>query len=257
MVQPELYRADDLQVEVYPDRSALGEAAAARVAECLRSLLAKQTTVRVVFAAAPSQNEFLAYLAKADGIDWGRVSALHMDEYLGLEPGDERSFAAFLRKHLFDGVHPGTVHYMNATLDPEAACRAYAAIVDAAPIDIVCMGIGENGHIAFNDPGVADFHDPQVVKVVTLDHACRMQQVHDGCFPSLDEVPQAAMTLTVPALMRGRHVFCMVPGSRKAEAVRRTLSGPITPDCPASILRQHPNATLFLDRDAHGLVDRP
>lgn len=244
-----LQTVDRLKVSVHPDRRALGEAAGAAVAACMRKLPGR---VRMVFAAAPSQNETLETLARAMDLDWSRVTAFHMDEYAGLAKDAPQAFSRYLREHLFDLVHPGEIHLIDGLNDPARECGRYAALIKEAPIDIVCLGIGENGHLAFNDPPVADFKDPRGVKEVELDEACRRQQVNDGCFPALDAVPRRAITLTIPALTTAAHLFCSVPGPRKREAVRRTLEGPISPLCPATALRSHPDCTLYLDRDSHG-----
>jgi glucosamine-6-phosphate deaminase len=237
-----------MRVETLPSRAAMGRAAATAVADELRRRLAVQQDVRVVFAAAPSQREFLDALVEAPGLDWPRVAAFHMDEYLGLPPGAPQRFGAWLRTAIFDRV-PLRPHFL---ADP----GDYAELLAAAPIDLVCLGIGDNGHIAFNDPPVADFHDPADVKVVELDPECRQQQVDDGCFDTLDEVPHRAITLTVPRLLAADRLFCVVPGPRKAEAVRRTLLGPIGEACPATALRHHSDCSLFLDADAAALVPR-
>jgi len=244
-----------LRVEIYGDRGKMGAAAAGAVAERMKETIARQDRVVVVFAAAPSQNEFLATLASLEGMDWDSVVAFHMDEYVGLPADAPQSFGNFLREHLFDLVQPGTIHYLNGQApDPEEECRRYGALLKAHPVDIVCAGIGENGHLAFNDPPVADFADPLDVKVVELDETCRMQQVHDGCFPDFDSVPTHALTMTIPALMRARGLYTMVPGPTKAQAVRETLTGPISTDCPATALRRHPNAILYLDGDSAALL---
>jgi glucosamine-6-phosphate deaminase len=243
---------DRLAVRVYRDRQAMGEAAGTAVAARLRTILAEQEGARLVFAAAPSQNEFLDTLVDSDAIDWSRVTVFQMDEYLGLPRDAPESFGRFLRDRLFDRVQPGIVHLIDSSNDAAAECERYARLLDASPIDIVCLGIGENGHLAFNDPPVADFHDPARVKVVALDLASRQQQVNDGCFPALDAVPTHALTLTIPALMSGARLSCVVPGQAKAEAVRSALHGPVSPDCPASILRRHADCTLYLDADSYG-----
>lgn len=249
-------RVDRLQVHIFQTRDAMGEAAADRAAEDLRKLLAAKQRVVAVFAAAPSQNEFLRALAEQPGIDWKRLIALHMDEYIGLPEGHPQSFGTYLREHIFDLVRPGRVEFIRGWADdPEAEAARYEEILKENPPDIVFMGIGENGHIAFNDPPVADFDDPKLVKVVELEERCRLQQVHDGCFPSLGEVPTHAITLTVPALMSAGVIHCIVPGPTKSEAVRRTLRGSISEECPATVLRRHPNATLYLDSDAAALLE--
>jgi glucosamine-6-phosphate deaminase len=241
---------DRLRVRVYPDRRALGRAAGHDVANCLRELLAAQRAVRTIFAAAPSQNEMLETLAGADGVDWSRVTAFHMDEYIGLAPDAPQRFGRYLRDHIWAKVRPGVVHFIDSTASVEAECRRYSALLSQAPIDIVCLGIGENGHIAFNDPPVANFTDPHLIKPVELDDACRTQQVNDGCFPSFDAVPTHAVTLTIPALTAGKHLFCSVPGPTKRAAVERTLTGEIATDCPSTILRRHPDCTLYVDTDS-------
>ncbi len=253
-------QVERLRVRVYADREAMGAAAGLAVAAALRERLARQSRVRIIFAAAPSQAEMLVTLGAASGIDWARVIAFHMDEYLDLAGDAPQRFGHFLREHLFARVGPGEVHYLAAhpiAGDDDAAvaaeCARYASLLRAAPIDIVCLGIGENGHLAFNDPPVADFADPATVKSVELDAACRQQQVNDGCFASLAAVPRRALTLTIPALVAGAQLHCTVPGPSKRAAIRSTLAGPITTECPATILRRHPDCTLYTDRD--GLPD--
>jgi glucosamine-6-phosphate deaminase len=245
-------RYEQLAVEVFADRIALGNSAGAAAADALRQCLARQENVRIIFAAAPSQNEFLAALGTAEGIDWSRVTAFHMDEYIGLPPDSEQRFSHYLNSHLFEVVHPGTVHLIPAWEDADRICRHYADLIRQAPIDMVCLGIGENGHLAFNDPPVADFRDPAVMKTVELDPVCRQQQVNDGCFATLDAVPTHAVTLTVPTLMAAGRLFCMVPGAQKRAAITAMLREPVSTGCPATILRTHAHCRLFTDRDAFG-----
>lgn len=244
-------RVEQLTVKVYPDRQAMGRAAGLEFAGLIKKLLASQERVSVVFAAAPSQNEFLDTVAGAGGIDWDRVTAMHMDEYVGLSPDAPQRFGSYLKERIFDRVNPGEVHYLDGNApDLDAECERYSALLRDNPVDVVCAGIGENGHLAFNDPGVADFLDTRSVKVVPLDEVCRQQQVNDGCFADIAEVPTHALTLTIPALMWGRRVYCMVPGPTKTGAVRLTLGGEITDRVPATILRIHPRAVLYLDADS-------
>lgn len=251
----ETQQVDLLQVEVFSVRAKLGAAAAYAVRKCMIETIANKDSVAVVFASAPSQNEFLATLAGLDGIQWDKVVAFHMDEYLGLDADAPQGFGAFLQVNLYDKVKPGLVHFLNGQAeDPQAECQRYAELLAATPADIVCAGIGENGHLAFNDPPVADFADPERVKVVELDRACRMQQVHDGCFPDFDSVPTHALTLTIPALAGARWIHTMVPGPTKAQAIKDTLTLPVSTDCPATILRRHPRAVLYIDRDAASLL---
>lgn len=227
----------------------MGAAAAAEVAGALRERLAARPAVRMVFAAAPSQQEMLDALAAEPGVDWTRVTAFHMDEYVGLAPDAPQRFGAWLGRALFDRLPFAAVHLIRPECfaTPDACAADYAARLATAPIDIVCLGIGVNGHIAFNDPPVADFRDPLAVKVVELDDVCRQQQVDDGCFPGFDAVPTHALTLTVPRLLDCDRMVCVVPGPAKREAVRRTLFDPPGEACPATALRAHPRCTLYLD----------
>lgn len=244
------WTAGRLRVRQYASRDEMGKAAASEAAEAIRQKLNTQEAVRIVFAAAPSQNEFLDALVREEGIDWGRITAFHMDEYIGLSPDAPQRFSHFLTTRLFSRVRPGRVHLLNGAAEAAQECARYAALLREAPLDIVCLGIGENGHIAFNDPPVADFNDPELVKQVKLDDWCREQQVHDGCFAKFEDVPEYAMTLTVPALMSAERLFCIVPGAAKRRAVQGTLEGPITTACPASILRTHADCRMYLDRDS-------
>ncbi len=243
---------DYLKVEVYENRKAMGTSAGYAVAAKMKELLQENQNIRMVFAAAPSQNEFLETLKGIEGIDWSRVIAFHMDEYIGLPANASQRFGTFLCHRLFNEVKPGEVQLINSSNAVQEECLRYGHLIEEAPIDIVCLGIGENGHIAFNDPPVADFCDQVAVKGVELDLACRQQQVNDGCFETLADVPTHALTLTIPTLLSGTHLFCMVPGATKFAAVHRTLSGPITTECPSSILRQHPDCTLYVDTDSYG-----
>lgn len=243
--------AGRMVVRVFDSREAMGAVAAQDIAAALRSALARQAGVRMVFAAAPSQAQMLSALSAAPDIDWGRVTAFHMDEYIGLAPAAPERFARWLDDNLFDRVPFGQVHRLVPEPDPVAASARYAGLLAEAPIDLVCLGIGVNGHIAFNDPPVADFNDPLDVKVVTLDHHCRQQQVDDRCFARIEDVPRQAVTLTIPRLMRADRLFCVVPGALKRDAVRSTLYDPISTQCPASILRDHADCTLYLDVESN------
>ena len=247
--------AENLEVKIYKNREEMGNAAGQAVTLRIKELLHEQQFVTMIFAAAPSQNEFLETLADEAGIDWDRVIALHMDEYIGLPADSPQHFRKYLENHIMNLVHPREVHFLDGNaksiLDE---CQRYAQILLDNPVDIVCCGIGENGHLAFNDPPVADFLDPQIVKVVELEYACRQQQVNDGCFPSLDEVPTHALSLTIPALLSGRFIYCMVPGKNKAKAILDTINGPVSTVCPASVLRRHFRAQLYLDADSASLI---
>ena len=248
-------QVDKLNVKVYQTREEMGRAAAEEAAAAIRAAIAAKGEINMIFAAAPSQNEFLAHLIADKSIDFTKINAFHMDEYIGLPADAPQGFGNFLRERLFDRVPFKTVNTIDSTAaDPEAECRRYAALLQAHPCDIVCMGIGENGHIAFNDPHVADFGDKAAVKVVALDETCRQQQVNDGCFARLDDVPTHALTLTIPTLTAPEAVFCIVPTKTKANAVYAALRGGITEACPASILRRHANATLYCDADSAARV---
>jgi glucosamine-6-phosphate deaminase len=238
------------EVRVLPDRPSLGRAAAAAIVDTLKAGLQRSDRLRVVFAAAPSQQETLEAVVAADGVDWSRIDAFHMDEYLGLPDDHPSGFGNWLGAHLFDRLPFGSVHLIRPGDDPERAAAEYAALLAEQPIDLVVCGIGENGHIAFNDPPVADFADPLDVKIVTLDDACRHQQVGDGAFASFGDVPTRAITLTVPRLLRAEAIVCVVPGANKRQAVTDALLGPVTTACPASILRTRANVRLFLDQDS-------
>jgi glucosamine-6-phosphate deaminase len=228
----------------------MGRAAATHVVSLLSRLLSEKGSARVIFACAPSQDQFLeALLPLAAGhIDWRRVTAFHMDEYVGLSAAHPASFRNYLNSHLLSKISVGQFHAIQGEApDPSVECARYAALIDAAPIDLICLGIGENGHLAFNDPPVANFNDSHSAKIVDLDPICRQQQVNDGCFGSLDEVPKKAITLTLPVFRGAHHLSVVVPGERKAAAVQATVLGPIHTDCPASLLRTRTNSTLFLD----------
>ncbi|MFB9839515.1 glucosamine-6-phosphate deaminase [Actinoallomurus acaciae] len=232
-----------------PDAEALGRAAGQDIADALVRLLADRPEARVIFASAPSQEAALRTLAARPDIDWKRVTAFHMDEYLGLAADDPRRFGNWLRTALLDRVPIGAAHLIDPGDDPHEAAERYAGLLSEAPIDIVCCGIGVNGHLAFNDPP-ADLHDPALVKIVELDEVCRRQQVDDGSFATPDEVPRRAVTLTVPALLSAAQVFCMVPGAQKRPAVTRALYGPIDGRLPASALRTHPRCTIYVDKES-------
>ncbi len=243
------------RVGIYPTPRETGEAAAQEAAEILRGALAQHGSARIIVGTGNSQLDMVNALVVAPGLNWRRIEVFHMDEYVGMSEEHPASFRRWLRTHLVDIVHPGEAHYLNgAAADIARECERYAALLHESPIDICFLGFGENGHIAFNDPGVADFHDPLAVKRVTMDERCRRQQVGEGHFPSIDAMPSEALTLTCPELLRARYLICTVPDLRKAEAVRNALAGPIAESCPCSIVRTHPSATIFLDVDSTSLL---
>lgn len=236
-------QVDGLLVQIYEDRADMGAAAARMAADAMKQLLQEQEFINVIFAAAPSQNEMLAGLVNSD-VDFSRVRAFHMDEYIGLSEDAPQRFSRYLDDHIFGLLPFKEIHYMSREED------RYEELLKQYPPDITLMGIGENGHIAFNDPHVADFQDPRLVKTVPLDKRCRMQQVHDGCFEKLEDVPETAVTLTIPALMAANRVICAVPGGSKREAVTRTVTGEISEECPATVMRRHGNSVLLCDVDS-------
>ena len=240
-------------LQVATSRQHLGELAARDIAAELKRCLERQDDVRVVFAAAPSQSEMLSHLLREPGVDWTRVTAFHMDEYLGLAPGSPQLFHEWLRTAIFGRLPFRAVHSIEPASDPACTCLEYAALLQQAPLDIALLGIGVNGHLAFNDPP-ADFDNPRLVEVVTLDPVCRRQQVDDGCFARLEDVPTQAITLTVPVLLSARTIFCCVPGKQKAAAVRSMIHEPVSGRMPATVLRTHPRCTIYLDPDSAALL---
>lgn len=248
------YKVNKLDVNIYSNRKKMGEAAAKDISKCFKLLLKKKKNINVIFAAAPSQNEVLLALSKDKTIPWGKINAFHMDEYINLDKDAPQGFANFLKKHLFSLVPFRSVNLLNSMANPRSEIKRYSKLLKDYPVDVVVLGIGENGHIAFNDPPVADFNDKSLVKIVKLDKICRQQQVNDGCFKSLKDVPTHALTLTVPALFKGKYLFCIVPAITKAKAVYETLNGKIDEHCPASILRKHNNAILYLDDKSSSLL---
>lgn len=249
------FQKDSLTVNVYKTRAEMGNAAARDIKACILSLLKTRETINMIFAAAPSQNEVLSALANDREIPWNRVHAFHMDEYIGLSADAPQGFGNFLKAHIFGLADFASVSYIDITADDaKKECMRYATLLKEHPTDIVVMGIGENGHIAFNDPPVADFNDTEEVKPVELDEICRNQQVNDGCFARLEDVPRMAITLTVPTLFAGEHLFCIVPAKTKARAVKATLCDEINEKCPATVLRRHPSAVLYLDSDSSSLL---
>jgi len=226
----------------------MGAAAAAEVAAQIRRLIAERGRAVGLFASAPSQRDTWEALLHETGVDWGRVTAFHLDEYLGFDETHAQSLRRFLLVHFLSRIPIGAFHGLRGDApDPVAECERYARLLAGDPPDFALIGIGENGHLAFNDPHAAEFDDPAAVKVVELDEECRRQQVHDGAFATLDEVPGRALTLTLPRIMSAGRIFAVVPGSRKRAAVEAALHGPVCAACPASILRTHAEAGLFLD----------
>ncbi len=241
---------ESLPVAVYENNEAMGQAAAQAAADILHRAIAERGEANIIIATGNSQLTFLAALREMD-VDWSKITVFHMDEYVNLPEGHPASFPTFLRRHFLDFVQVKRFYPVPARSGRlEQDCADYAALLRDHPADFCALGYGENGHLAFNDPPYAEFNDPVWVKVVRLAEASRRQQVGEGHFASLDEVPTHAVTLTIPALLAARHVLAIVPEARKADAVQRALLGPIDESCPGSILRRTPHARLFLDAHA-------
>lgn len=253
------FKVDQLPVCVYPDQAAMAAAVTSDVHNYLMELQAVQSTIRVILATGNSQIAFLNALVAKGGIDWSRVTLFHMDEYLGISADHPASFRLYMRERVEKKVCPAAFHYLEGdALEPIGECERYEMLLKEAPIDLCCMGVGENGHIAFNDPPVANFLDKRWVKLVKLDDDCKTQQVNEGHFPELEAVPKYALTLTIPALVSARKVVCVAPETRKSRAIKSALDGPVSTRCPASFLRNVPSATMYLDeKSAVLLTPRP
>ena len=250
-----------LEMNIFPTRDEMGKAAAFDVSRSMARFIREKGKVNVVFAAAPSQDEFLSHLARDKKIDWPHVTCFHLDEYVDLPRSHPNTFEMYLKEHLFDLVNPGRVHFLKALQGkPAEVSRKYAEqIRRSGGIDISCIGIGENGHIAFCEPG-SDLNDPQVIRVIRINDRSARQQFRDykdhsnpeARYSSFQAVPRRAFTMTVPAILSAREIFTMVPGVQKAEAVRKMWEGPVSPACPSSALRRHSRVKIYLDRDSAG-----
>ncbi len=245
------FKQDTLQVEIFSSAEEAGKRAASLVADQLEKSISQKGKANLLLATGASQFAFLDALKETDSIEWDRITTFHLDEYLGLPEAHPASFRKYLKERILDEVKPGQAHFLEGDAPHiEGEIERYEDLIRDHPIDVGCIGIGENGHIAFNDPPVADFNDPKWVKIVELDQACRNQQLGEGWFTSFEEVPTHALTMTIPAIMSCKAISCFVPDKRKGEAVFNTLYGPVSTSCPASILRRHPHAILFLDEEA-------
>lgn len=244
---------EHLRVKIFETRSLMGAAAAETVSEKISELLKTKEYINIVFAAAPSQNDFLDSI-KDKNLEWNRINAFHMDEYVGLDGDAPQLFGNYLRDKLFDKVSFREVYYLNGNADNiEQECKRYSELLERYPTDIVILGIGENTHLAFNDPHVADFDDPKSVKVVILDEKNRNQQVDPNdniCFKTIEEVPIHAITLTIPALLKADYAYAIVPGIKKADAIYHTINSEISELYPSTILRKREHALLYLDENS-------
>ena len=247
-------KVDKLTVKIFSNREEMGFAAANEVAQRLRLLNKIKEEIHMIFAAAPSQNELLEELSENRNLDFSKVTAFHMDEYIGLPEDAPQRFGNFLKDRIFGKANFKEANYISPDENDVDECRRYASLIKNTSIDIVCLGIGENGHIAFNEPPSADFNDTEAARIIELDLKSRIQQVNDKCFDTLEDVPEKAITLTIPSLLKGGYLCCVVPGFAKAGAVWKTLNEQVSSHCPATYLRTHNNAELFLDRDSAKFV---
>jgi len=256
MEKEQFIRKQTLELSILPNREEMGKDAAREVSRAMKRIIKEKGRVNIVFAAAPSQDEFLAHLSRTKSIDWSRVICFHLDEYVDLPRFHPNTFEVYLKEHLFDRVRPRALYFMKALKGrAEQSARQYAGLIQrAGGLDIACIGIGENGHIAFNEPG-SDIYDPRIVRLITIDSRSVRQQYRDykdhpnpeARYPSLAAVPRRAITLTIPAILSAREIYTIVPGPQKAEAVRKMWEGPISPSCPSSALRLHRFVKIYLD----------
>lgn len=248
------FQKDLLKVKIYEEKHQMGDAAADFVSEKISEAIQQNGEANLILATGASQFEFLDALKEKD-IEWEKITVFHLDEYKGISDQHPASFRKYLKERILDLIKPGKVYLINGDAEKlEEEIEAYENLLKAHPVDVACIGIGENGHIAFNDPPVADFNDPKWVKVVELDPACRMQQLGEGWFPSLEDVPKEAVSLTISAIMSCKTICCVVPDERKSVAVFNTIYNEISRECPATILRKHPDTVLFLDMPASSLI---
>lgn len=249
------FKAEKLSVAIYKDEATMGKYAADDAIKAIKDLLLNQKEINIIFAAAVSQVEFLNNLIEDESIVWSKINAFHMDEYFGSATEDQRSLASFLKSRFFNQINLKNEFFINGSNpDYNAECERYTKLLKEHPCDIVFMGIGDNGHLAFNDPHVADFKDPKAIKMVDIDKISKQQQVNAKNFANVDEVPSMAYTLTIPTLLNCKQIFCMVPTTYKAKATYDTINGPRIEACPASILRTCSYAKLYLDADSASLL---
>lgn len=246
------------KTQIFDSRRDLGLAAAQRTAECIYNAILDRGRARVMIATGNSQLDVSAALVEQPSIDWSRVDIFHMDEYVGLDANHPAGFRRWIKERIVDRVHPASVAYIEGNApDLKAELERYAGLLQERPMDVAFIGFGENGHIAFNDPAMANFFDPLTMKCVDLDPECRAQQVNEGHFKTVDEVPRQALSVSCSGLLRARSWICCVPEGRKAKAVHRALNGTIGTACPASVVRLHADARVYLDRDSAALLEPP
>jgi len=245
-----------MTIEIFPSKTALAETAAGEAAEAITEAVAGRGEARIIAATGASQFDFLEALTQMEGIPWGKVEMFHLDEYVGVSEADPASFCKYLRERLINKVGISRYHLLDGTKPAADVIRQVTEEIRKAPIDVAFAGVGENGHLAFNDPP-ADFETQASYIVVDLDEACRKQQLGEGWFPTLGDVPRQAISMTIHQIMHSKQILCMVPDARKASAVRACFDGPVSPMAPASILQRHPNSKIYLDLDSASLLSRP
>lgn len=244
-----------MDVRIFPTKAEMGAAAAAQAAGVVREALAARARAHVIAATGASQFEFLESLTAVPDLDWSRVVFFHLDEYVGLPESHPASFRRYLKERILARVQPAAFHFVNGEDDPAAECARVGEILARHPIDAAFVGIGENGHLAFNDPP-ADFEAKAPYVVVELDEACRRQQLGEGWFPTLEDVPRRAISMSIPQILKSREILCIVPDARKAQAVHDCLEGAVSPRHPASALQRHPRTTVYLDEASAALLAR-
>lgn len=242
-----------MQLRKFPDKKSLASAAAARAATVIRDSIAERGKARIIAATGASQFEFLGALTKIADIDWQRVEMFHLDEYVGLPGTHPASFCKYLRERFIDKVGISEYHLLSGTADPATVMREVGELLQRAPIDIAFVGVGENGHLAFNDPP-ADFDTQEPYAVVTLAEPCRRQQLNEGWFPTLEDVPKQAISMTISQILKAKEILCIVPDARKAQAVKNCFEAPVSPMAPASALQNHANTTVYLDAASSSLL---
>lgn len=241
---------------IFRSRDALGQAAAAKSTEIIQAAIATRGFARILVATGNSQLDVIRHLVAQD-VDWGKVDVFHLDEYIGIRPDHPASFHLWIQTRFVEKTRPRRVEYLDGlAADPDAEAHRYAGLLAAQPVDLAFVGVGENGHVAFNDPHVADFNDPLLVKRVQLDEVSLRQQVGEGHFPDLASVPREALSVTCTGLLRAQYWVCCVPERRKAPAVKAALEGPLTTACPGSLIRSHPRAFVYLDTESASLLTR-
>lgn len=249
------FQVDELSVRVYDSEAAIAQDAAQLAHTYLQNAIGEQGSATVILATGNSQIKFLDALIAKGGVDWSKITLFHLDEYLGIDAEHPASFRRYMRERVEKRVNPAVFHYIQGdALQPLDECDRYSQLLQAQPIDLCCLGVGENGHLAFNEPAVASFDETRIVKLVKLDQKTRQQQLNEGHFPRFEDIPQYAFTLTLPMICWAKKIYCLAPEKRKAAAVRKMLKAQISTDIPASLLRQQAQATLFLDTDSASML---